>query len=529
MNRIATLGISVAVILSLILSGMHTTVKTVSAAVSTTGTPIKHLVVIFQENISFDHYFGTYPTATNPTGEPKFIADRNTPSINGLADSLLHNNPNIANPFRLDRSMAVTCNMNNGYTAEQKAYHGGLVDKFVESTSSSDPGCNPKQVMGYYDGNTVTALWNYAQHFAMSDNSFSSTFGPSTLGALNLISGQTHGATPSNIPKEVVNGTVIGDLDPTYDDCSKGKTVAMAAAQKNIGDLLNSKNITWGWFQGGFKPSSYNKTAAAATTATTGKAICGSTHLNIAGKTVTDYSAHHEPFQYYKSTSNPHHLPPTSVAMIGRTDQANHQYDLNDFWNAADAGNLPAVSFLKAAKYQDGHPGIGYSDPIDEQNFLVSSINHLQKLPEWDSTAVVIAYDDSGGWYDHVMPPIISQSNDPKHDALLGNIGLCGHPLIGSYYQDRCGYGPRLPFLIISPYAKMNFIDHNITDQTSILRFIEDNWHLGRIGNQSFDSKSGSIMNMFDFSSSSGYRTKTLFLNPTSGLQIQNSTILNSS
>jgi phospholipase C len=160
MNRIAALGISVAVILSLILSGMHTTVKAVSTAVSTTRTPIKHLVVIFQENISFDHYFGTYPTATNPTGEPKFIADRNTPSINGLADSLLHNNPNIVNPFRLDRSRAVTCNMNNGYTAEQKAYHGGLVDKFVESTGSSDPGCNPKQVMGYYDGNTVTALFS---------------------------------------------------------------------------------------------------------------------------------------------------------------------------------------------------------------------------------------------------------------------------------------------------------------------------------------------------------------------------------
>ena len=102
--------------------------KAVPAPVSTTRTPIKHLVVIFQENISFDHYFGTYPTATNPAGEPKFIADPHTPSINGLTDSLLHNNPNIANPFRLDRSMAATCNMNNGYTAEQKAYYGGLVD-----------------------------------------------------------------------------------------------------------------------------------------------------------------------------------------------------------------------------------------------------------------------------------------------------------------------------------------------------------------------------------------------------------------
>jgi hypothetical protein len=98
------------------------------------------------------------------------------------------------------------------------------------------------------------------------------------------------------------------------------------------------------------------------------------------------------------------------------------------------------------------------------------------------------------------MPPIVSQSSDPKSDSLLGNVGLCGHAPNGGY-QDRCGYGPRLPLLIISPYAKINFIDHGIADQSSILHFIEDNWALGRIGNQSFDSKAGSLMNMFDFKS----------------------------
>ena len=128
--------------------------------------------------------------------------------------------------------------------------------------------------------------------------------------------------------------------------------------------------------------------------------------------------------------------------MVGKTDRANHQYDISDFWNAADVGNLPAVSFLKAPQYQTGHPG--YSDPIDEQAFLVDTINHLQMLPQWNSTAVIIAYDDSGGWYDHVMPPIISQSNDPVNDALLGPDLLCGHAP-ASAYQDRCGYGARLP------------------------------------------------------------------------------------
>jgi len=270
---------------------------------------------------------------------------------------------------------------------------------------------------------------------------------------------------------------------------------------KNVGDLLNAKGITWGWFQGGFKPTS----------TVNGAAVCGSTHMNIGGATVTDYIPHHEPFQYYTSTSNPHHLPPTSTAMIGKTDQANHQYDLSNFWDAATKGEMPAVNFLKAAAYQDGHAG--YSDPLDEQHFLVDTINRLQKLPTWNSTAVIIAYDDSDGWYDHVMGPIVSQSNDPAYDALT-DPGQCGTLKAGAY-PDRCGYGPRLPLLAISPFAKENFVDHSITDQTSILRFIEDNWSLGRIGNQSFDALAGSLGNMFDFSNHRN--SGRLLLDPSTG------------
>ncbi|MGC2574080.1 MAG: alkaline phosphatase family protein, partial [Candidatus Nitrosopolaris sp.] len=205
------------------------------------------------------------------------------------------------------------------------------------------------------------------------------------------------------------------------------------------------------------------------------------------------------------------------ISMMGHTDQANHQYDLGALWNATSFGNLPAVSFIKAPTYQDGHPID--STPADEQNFLVNTINRLQNLPDWNSTAIIITYDDSGGWYDHVLPPIVSQSNDPANDGLLGNVGLCGHAPAG-FYQDRCGYGPRLPLLIISPYTKTNFIDHGITDQSSILRFIEDNWSLGRIGDQSFDSKADSLKNMFNFTSRATHVNK-LFLDPSTGLRIQ--------
>jgi phospholipase C len=399
-----------------------------------TATPIRHVVVIFQENVSFDHYFGTYPQAANPPGEPEFHAKPGTPTVNGLTSFLLTSNPNGVNPARVDRSNVTQCDQGHNYLPEQLAYDRGLADGFIKFTANAGPGCDPAQVMSYYDGNVVTAFWNYAQHFAMSDNSYNTTYGPSTPGALNLVSGQTHGVISStgNISNDVVAGSVIGDPQPFYDDCSTRETVALGGM--NVGDLLNSKNLTWGWFQGGFAPQGN----------ALGKAICTASHIGSNGKPKGDYIAHHEPFQFYLSTSNPHHLPPSSPDMIGKTDQANHQYDITDFWTAADAHHLPAVSYLKAPGYQDGHAA--YSDPLLEQQFVVATLNHLQELPEWRSTAVIIAYDDSDGYADHVMPPIVSQSNTAQDG--LTDVGHCGTAVEGAY-QGRCGYGPRLPLLVI--------------------------------------------------------------------------------
>src|SRR5262249_14382543 len=151
--------------------------------------------VLFDENVSFDHYFGTYPNAANTDGTP-FHAAKGTPKVNGLTPALLKNNPNLYNPARLSPAQAMTCDQNHNYGPEQKSYDGGLADKFVQNVSVDT--CTglfgqPGLAMDYYDGNTVTALWNYAQHFSMSDNSFNTVFGPSTPGALNLVSGQTHG------------------------------------------------------------------------------------------------------------------------------------------------------------------------------------------------------------------------------------------------------------------------------------------------------------------------------------------------
>ncbi len=438
-----------------------------------TTTPIKHLVVIFDENISFDHYFGTYPNATNPPGEPFFKAHPDTPTVNNLTSTLLKGNPDSAAPFRLDLSEAVTCDNDNHYTDEQNAYDGGLIDKVSELLSGTGTDCTPNLSMGYYDGNTVTALWNYAQHYAMSDNFFASTFGTTVMGHLNLVSGQTHGATPPAVKGKVVNGSVIANIDPTGDDCSTGTTIQMAGP--SVGDLLTSKKITWGWFYGDWTPASV----------TAGVATC-----------ISQEDPHYTPFQYFASTLNPHHTPPSSVSAIGTSDQAKHQYALTDFWKAVSNGNMPAVSFLKPPANETGHPST--SSPLLEQTFLVTTINKLQQSPEWKDMAILIAWDDSDGWYDHVLGPIVNQSNDPANDALLGTSGLCGTAKAGAYL-DRCGYGPRLPFVAVSPFAKENFVAHTVADQSSITRFIEDNWQVGQIGNQSFDAIAGPITNLFDF------------------------------
>src|SRR5215472_18729591 len=380
-----------------------------------TSTPIKHLVVIFQENVSFDHYFGTYPNAANTSGQT-FTAKRNTPSVNGLTNALLTANPNGVNPRRYDPTNVndvLTCDQDHNYADEQKAFDNGKMDQFPQTVgngggNSPEGGkCVAGDVMNYYDGNTVTALWNYAQRYAMSDNSFGTTFGPSAPGAINLISGDTGGVDMTHVVNNpsiatatapnadlTADGTggfsLTSDAQPYYDDCSTRDAVALSGA--NIGDELNAAGLSWGWFQGGFRPTTSYTDALAAVgasgqaTATftpdqfrafgavatnrpahsSNQGICnavtpvGAGLVSYPGLTAgtgqygfkDDYIPHHEPFEYYASTANPHHLTlPTNasgqdtlagLATVGKDTQSyvngapqfdtpNHQYDTSDF------------------------------------------------------------------------------------------------------------------------------------------------------------------------------------------------------
>ena len=287
-----------------------------------TTTPIKHVVVIFQENISFDHYFATYPDALNKTpGEPKFFAKDDTPTVNNLlSGGLLTNNPNTVQPFRLSRAESNTCDQNHAYLPEQQAVDHGLLDNYVAATGSgnsnkqtastlfSGPGTPPTitpgnillpgqynksvvtggnsttgpfsfsgycfdagngtttnkgVVMGYYDGNTVTAMWNYAQNFAMSDNSWSTSFGPSAPGAINLVAGTMSGATM--VPKRpngtaagrirqhlgrpesraALTGALIGDARPAYDDCVGQQRAADQHQPSRDGSISRQREECW--------------------------------------------------------------------------------------------------------------------------------------------------------------------------------------------------------------------------------------------------------------------------------------------
>jgi len=622
-----------------VLAAQSATAKNTEPA---TSTPIKHVVVIFQENVSFDHYFGTYPHVANSDGQP-FKAAKNTPAVDGLlpatdpsipanmrhSANLLFSNPNASQPSRFDSSATglpgsaggqLTCDQDHNYSDEQQSFDNGAMDRFVQSVGTGSGNspfgtpCTPATVMDYYDGNTVTGLWNYAQHYSMSDNSYGTTFGPSAPGAISLVAGDTgnvdtaHMANNPSIststsPNADLTADGLGgysltsDAQPYYDDCSTRDAVALSGT--NIGDELNAAGLSWGWFQGGLHPSTSFQEALAAT----GKAgqpnntftpdefssyfanaatrpahssnqnLCSNVHpvgvaLGGSGQWgyKDDYIAHHEPFQYYASTANPHHLtiPANSsgqdtlagLQAIGKDTQAyvngvpqfntpNHQYDTSDFNQLVEAisrhelpaSALPAVSFLKAPGYEDGHAA--YSEPADEQQFVASVINNLMRSPDWKDTVVMVNWDDSDGWYDHaysgVTNPSLSPADNLTNTSLsvptLGTSGQCGGnpqgtletplPLAGE--QGRCGFGPRLPLMVVSPYAKKNAVDHNLSDQASMINFVQYNWGLAGIPGSADDVLAGTdasegvpfdLAGMLDFS---GQRDGKLFLNPTTG------------
>ena len=435
--------------------------------------------------------------------------------------------------------------------------------------------------MNYYDGNTVTGLWNYAQQFAMSDNSFGTTFGPSSPGAINLVAGDT-GNVGKTINGADTNGDTVADgkgglslisrraallrrlLDPRRGhherperrrpaqrrrlSAGAGSRAASGRRRRSRprrGGAQPTSTFTPDQFKGKFAVAPASDQGLCNAVHPVGAAIGGTgghdrrwrrttATRTTTSRTTSRSSTTRRPRT--RTTCRRRRWPSigtdtqTTTGGVPQFDTANHQYDTSDFDSLVGAiahgyvspDHLPAVSFLKAPGYQDGHAG--YSDPLDEQQFVANEINALEHTPDWSSTAVVISYDDSDGWYDHVYSGVHNASNTsavatrpaaglPDRHGASAATPPTHPPLAGE--NGRCGYGPRLPLLVISPWAKTNYVDHTLTDQSSILKFVEDNWKLPQIAG-SFAAIAGSLEQPVRLQGPQA-RQQALFLDPTTG------------
>ena len=414
---------------------------------------INHLVVIYDENHSFDNLYGLFKGANGisrasatsttqidmATGQPYGCLPQNDPVLTAFLAA--HPGFCFANqPFDITNYIAAdmkTRDLVHRYYQEQVQIDGGKMDKFV--TVSDAKGL----AMGYFPTDQLPIAVE-AEQFVLQDNFFHAAFGGSFLNHQWLICA----CTPvwANADRSGTSNdrhTVLGlDGLPTKDgqlttiatgDYAINTTFPSSAptivtgnklpllTNATIGDRLTAAGVSWNWYSGGWSD------ATAAPTP----------HPDPL------FQYHHQPFNYYTN-----YAPGT----VGRA----HLKDETDFIASARAGTLPAVSFVKPIGADNEHPG--YTDLIRGENHLKALIDDVRNGPNWSDTAIVITYDEHGGFWDHVAPP-----TDGQH-------------------SDIWGPGARVPTIVISPLAKRHFVDHTLYDTTSILATIERRWDLASLG-----------------------------------------------
>jgi phospholipase C len=423
-----------------------------------THSPIKHTIILYQENISFDHYFGTYGHGSN--GIP-------------AGSTLTHTNGiQTWGPYAPTQLSGITqsrtCDVDHNYSDMIRMVDHGLMDQFLQfgndktvtnPSSSSSTTCPSFETAAPAPGAGLTALanayytgtagdpnaplqnyWRLASRYTLADNFFQGVYGPSTPGAEWLVS--------------ATNNT-SGDPNPIGDICDDYPASISPQDIPNLGAEASAAGTSWAWFQGGF-------------------GTCTPTSVN-------GYSAHHDPFQYFTSTADLNH----TFAFDPRMDypQANrHQRDLSLLY-AALAGSpsvsLPAISWVKAPQLEDGHPG--YSGPALEDAFVGDLVARLQASPFWKDTALIIAFDETGGWWDHVAPPDLG---GPFANWVNGqpNLSGCQYPGIPGAACGEAGLGPRMPVLVVSRFARQGFVDHDLLNTASLDRWVEWNHRLPALG-----------------------------------------------
>lgn len=428
---------------------------------------INHVIVIFMENQGFDPLYGKFPGANGLQDPAALIVQVDKsgkpygtllPAFNAFDDKPDTRFPaNLPNaPFFIDLYAAndqlVPSPLHRFYQ-HQLQINGGKMDKFVAWTDSG------AVTMGMWDTQNLP-LYPYAQQYTLADNFFTGAFGGSMLNHFWLICA----CTPrwENAPEEFIahpqydangvlidpgevpskgggngrvtpDGYLVNDVDPRYNPHHADVPLEKLAPPQEaltIGDRLSEKDIAWAWYAEGWNDA-------------------------LAGKSQDNFIYEHQPFVYFKQFGD------------GTEAKKQHLLDTTDFFAALKNGTLPAVSYLKPVGMYDEHAG--YSNIRASEEHAVEWIQAVQKSPYWNDTAIFLTYDDFGGPFDHVAPPVI----------------------------DRWGPGGRVPLIVISPYAKKGFVDHTFYDHTSILRFIETRWGLEPLTLR--DAAANDLTNAFDF------------------------------
>lgn len=418
---------------------------------------INHIVVIYLENHGFDNLYGLFPGAN---GLAQAVSSLPQADLNGTPYAIL---PPVMNtehkPAEIDKRFPTDLPnqpfpINRYVPADQKT--GDLVHRFYQHQAQINSGRNDRfaavsdaggLVMGYYDGHSLP-LWKYAQKYTLADNFFQGAFGGSFLNHFWLVCA----CTPryENAPEEVVavldkdkklvkdgavtpDGYAVNTLQPATGPMkpatSKAKQLPLQD-MPTIGDRLTEKGINWAWYAGGWNDA-------------------------LAGKAGKNFQFHHQPFAYF------------SRYAAGTPERAAHLQDEADFMQAIDNGQLPAVAFYKPIGDLNEHPG--YADVMAGERHVADLLARLEHSPQWQDMAVIITYDENGGFWDHVAPPV----------------------------KDRWGPGSRIPAIIVSPFAKRGFVDHSEYDTTSILKLINTRFGLAPLNERA--AKAGDLRNAFDF------------------------------
>jgi phospholipase C len=412
---------------------------------------VNHVVVIYLENHSFDNLYGQFAGATglsSATSSNTIQVDSNghpydsLPAISGTTafpTNLANNYFNIDQYIPADQE---TPDVLHRYYQEQMQIDGGKMDKYALYNTSAGLS------QGYYK-TSLLPLLGMAQKYVLCDNFFHSAFGGSFLNHQWLIAAAS--PTFPNAPASMVatvdaNGKVITDGAVTPDGfvvntsytvnaphpaTASPATLIPNQTNPTIGDRLNDKNVSWAWYSGGWNDA-------------------------IAGNPDPTFQFHHQPFAYYANYAD------------GTQGRKDHLKDETDFITAAKNGTLPAVSFVKPLGINNEHPG--YSDVLNGESHTVELINDILNGPNGKDVVIIVTYDENGGFWDHVAPPVIDK---------------------------KWGPGTRVPAIIVSPFAKQSFIDHTQYETVSILSFIEKRWGLSPLADR--DKNASPLANAFNF------------------------------